>query len=86
MYIRILSRLVVLLAALSAFPAVADATIRFLNPEGLFKPSTFSQIAVTEGDSANVLSFLLRVASFFLRVPSCQQSLFSRESRLLRSR
>ena len=56
MYIRILSRLVVLLAALSAFPAVADATIRFLNPEGLFKPSTFSQIAVTEGDKVVFIS------------------------------
>jgi enamine deaminase RidA (YjgF/YER057c/UK114 family) len=47
-----------MLAALSAFPAAADddADIRFLNPEGLFKPSTFSQIAVTEGDKVVYIS------------------------------
>ena len=45
-----------ILAALVPFPAAADAGIRFLNPEGLFKPSTFSQIAVTEGDKIVYIS------------------------------
>jgi enamine deaminase RidA (YjgF/YER057c/UK114 family) len=49
-------RISALLAALTAFPAIADAEIRFLNPEGLFKPSTFSQIAVTEGDKVVYIS------------------------------
>jgi len=45
-----------LLAALTAFSAIADADIRFLNPEGLFKPTTFSQIAVTGGDKVVYIS------------------------------
>jgi len=37
-------------------PAAADTTIRFLNPDGLFKPSTFSQVAITEGDKVVYIS------------------------------
>jgi enamine deaminase RidA (YjgF/YER057c/UK114 family) len=49
-------RITALLAAFAAFPATADTGIRFLNPEGLFKPSTFSQIAVTAGDKVVYIS------------------------------
>lgn len=49
-------RIIAMLGMLSAFPAAADAGIRFLNPEGLFKPSTFSQIAVTKGDKVVFIS------------------------------
>ena len=56
MSIRLRLRIAAILAALTAFPAAADADIRFLNPEGLFKPSTFSQIAVTEGDKVVYIS------------------------------
>jgi len=45
-----------ILATLAALPAAADTGIRFLNPEGLFKPSTFSQIAVTGGDKIVFIS------------------------------
>ncbi len=45
-----------LLAAFAALPAAAEADIHFLNPEGLFKPSTFSQIAVTNGDKVIYIS------------------------------
>ena len=44
-------RAMVGLAAMVAVPALADDEIRFLNPDGLFKPSTFSQIAITKGDT-----------------------------------
>jgi len=50
MSIRLCLPFIAMLAALTTLSAMADADIRFLNPEGLFKPSTFSQIAVTEGD------------------------------------
>jgi enamine deaminase RidA (YjgF/YER057c/UK114 family) len=30
-----------------ALPSRAESNIRFLNPDGLFKPSTFSQVAIT---------------------------------------
>jgi enamine deaminase RidA (YjgF/YER057c/UK114 family) len=43
-------------ATFSGFPAAADADVRFLNPDGLFKPSTFSQIAVTKGDKVVFIS------------------------------
>lgn len=56
MNIKNFSRITALLAALTALPAMADADIRFLNPDGLFKPSTFSQIAVTEGDKVVYIS------------------------------
>lgn len=56
MNIRTLARIAALLAALTVFPVGADADIRFLNPEGLFKPSTFSQIAITEGDKVVYIS------------------------------
>jgi enamine deaminase RidA (YjgF/YER057c/UK114 family) len=49
-------RVPALFAAFATFPAAADADIRFLNPEGLFKPSTFSQIAVTRGDKIVYIS------------------------------
>ncbi len=56
MNIRSIPVIAALLAGLSAFPAAADADIRFLNPDGLFKPSTFSQIAVTKGDKVIYIS------------------------------
>ena len=56
MSIRLRLRIAAILAALTAFPAAADADLRFLNPEGLFKPSTFSQIAVTKGDKVVYIS------------------------------
>lgn len=49
-------RIIAMLGMLSAFPAAAEADIRFLNPEGLFKPGTFSQIAVTKGDKVVFIS------------------------------
>jgi enamine deaminase RidA (YjgF/YER057c/UK114 family) len=51
-----LSGTAALLMVLIASSAVADDDIRFLNPEGLFQPSTFSQIAVTEGDKIVFIS------------------------------
>jgi len=36
--------------------AFAQPDIRFLNPDGLFKPSTFSQIAITSGDTVVYIS------------------------------
>ena len=56
MSIRTLARIAALLAALTAFPVAADADIRFLNPDGLFKPGTFSQIAITKGDKVVYIS------------------------------
>ena len=53
---HILARIAAMLATLTVLPAMADADIRFLNPDGLFKPSTFSQIAVTEGDKIVYIS------------------------------
>jgi enamine deaminase RidA (YjgF/YER057c/UK114 family) len=37
-------------SAALALPAHADSKLEFSNPDGLFKPSTFSQVAVAEGD------------------------------------
>jgi len=45
-----------LLIALSASSVAADDGIRFLNPDGLFKPTTFSQIAISEGDEIVFIS------------------------------
>jgi enamine deaminase RidA (YjgF/YER057c/UK114 family) len=53
---RPLSRLVALLATFAIFPAAAETNVQFLNPEGLFKPSTFSQIAVARGDKIIFIS------------------------------
>ena len=39
-----------LFIALFASPCRADDGIRFVNPDGLFKPSTFTQIAVAKGE------------------------------------
>ena len=36
-----------MLLAFITFPALADSNVRFLNPDGLFKPATFSQVAIT---------------------------------------
>lgn len=43
---------------LGAFVPLASANdnIRFLNPNGLFKPGTFSQIAITRGDTVVYIS------------------------------
>lgn len=37
-------------SAALALPSHADSKLEFSNPDGLFKPSTFSQVAVAEGD------------------------------------
>jgi len=37
-------------------PAAADSDIRFANPDGLFKPGTFSQIAIARGDTVVYIS------------------------------
>jgi len=36
-----------MLLALVTLPGMADSNVRFLNPDGLFKPATFSQLAIT---------------------------------------
>lgn len=36
--------------------SLANSEIQFLNPEGIFKPSTFSQIAITSGDTVVYIS------------------------------
>ncbi len=56
MNVRILVKIAVSLTAFSAFPVFADDDIRFVNPDGLFKPGTFSQIAVTGGDTVVYIS------------------------------
>ncbi len=48
MVIRYASRLVAL-AMMASVPAFAVGGPRFVNPDGLFKPTTFSQITVVEG-------------------------------------
>jgi enamine deaminase RidA (YjgF/YER057c/UK114 family) len=48
--------LVALVALLVAPAAFAQSDIRFLNPDGLFKPGTFSQIAITSGDTVVYIS------------------------------
>ena len=56
MKIRHLSSIIGLLGALSAGAASASSDIQFVNPHGLFKPSTFSQIAITKGDTVVYIS------------------------------
>ena len=46
----------VLLTALLASPAAADDDPRFVNPDGLFKPGTFSQIAIVKGGELAFIS------------------------------
>lgn len=41
------SAVLTMLLALVTLPALADSNVRFLNPDGLFKPATFSQLAIT---------------------------------------
>ncbi|HWA11989.1 MAG TPA: RidA family protein [Burkholderiales bacterium] len=47
-----------LLAAFLWLPSLgaANDAVRFLNPDGIFKPSTFSQIAITRGDRVVYIS------------------------------
>jgi enamine deaminase RidA (YjgF/YER057c/UK114 family) len=45
-----------LLLAVHMLPAAAHDGIRFLNPEGLFKPSTFSQVAIAKGGTVVYIS------------------------------
>ena len=56
MKIRVLSRIAALLTACAAYPVVANDDIRFVNPDGLFKPATFSQIAIAKGDTVVFIS------------------------------
>lgn len=49
-------RTMVGLVALLALPVHANDDIRFLNPDGLFKPATFSQIAITKGGTVVYIS------------------------------
>lgn len=44
------------IVAYSASPVSADDGVRFANPDGLFKPTTFSQIAIGEGDEIVFIS------------------------------
>ena len=39
-----------LILAVTASPCFAENGIRFVNPDGLFKPSTFTQIAIARGE------------------------------------
>lgn len=50
------SGIAVLLIGISASSAASDGDVRFLNPDGLFKPATFSQIAITKGDEIVFIS------------------------------
>jgi len=45
-----------ILPACFILPAAAESDIRFVNPDGLFKPGTFSQIAITRGDTVVYIS------------------------------
>jgi len=56
MNVRGLARIAGLLMTLAAFPVAANDAIRFVNPDGLFKPSTFSQIAIAKGDTVVYIS------------------------------
>lgn len=56
MKIRHFSNAAALLMAISVSAGFADDEIRFVNPDGLFKPGTFSQIAITEGDKLVFIS------------------------------
>lgn len=56
MKVRKFSSAIGLLVGLAAGVASANSGIQFTNPEGLFKPSTFSQIAITTGDKVVYIS------------------------------
>ncbi len=56
MLARYLGAVVMIAAAVFARFALAEDGVRFSNPDGLFKPSTFSQIAVGEGDQIVFIS------------------------------
>ncbi len=50
------SNIIGLLAFLVPGLSLANSDIQFLNPNGIFKPSTFSQIAITSGDTVVYIS------------------------------
>ena len=56
MKIEHLSNIIGLLAFLVPGLASANSDIQFLNPDGIFKPGTFSQIAITSGDTVVYIS------------------------------
>ncbi len=56
MQIKLILRVLVYLALCPVFAATAEANVKFMNPEGLFKPSTFSQIAIARGDTVVYIS------------------------------
>ena len=56
MLARCLGAVVMIAAAVSTTFALADDGLRFSNPDGLFKPTTFSQIAIGEGDQIVFIS------------------------------
>lgn len=56
MRIKLIMRVLVYLALCPVFAAAAEANVKFINPEGLFKPSTFSQIAIARGDTVVYIS------------------------------
>lgn len=45
-----------LIVSCLALPVSADDGVRFVNPDGLFKPTTFSQVAIAEGDTLVFIS------------------------------
>jgi enamine deaminase RidA (YjgF/YER057c/UK114 family) len=51
-----LSNIVGLLGILVSGASLANSDIQFMNPDGLFKPGTFSQIAITNGDTVVYIS------------------------------
>ena len=56
MHIKPIIKMLACLALSPVFAAAAEADIKFVNPEGLFKPSTFSQIAITSGTTVVYIS------------------------------
>jgi enamine deaminase RidA (YjgF/YER057c/UK114 family) len=56
MKIAHLSKIIGLSVLLAPATSIANSDIQFLNPEGIFKPSTFSQIAITSGDTVVYIS------------------------------
>ena len=56
MEIKLILRVLACLALCPAFAAAAEAEVKFMNPEGLFKPSTLSQIAITSGATVVYIS------------------------------
>jgi enamine deaminase RidA (YjgF/YER057c/UK114 family) len=56
MKIEHFSNIAGLLVLLSPGILSANSDIQFLNPEGIFKPATFSQIAITSGDTVVYIS------------------------------